>query len=271
MMKSNQNTTKMDDAFEKFRVQSIDRAFSIIDAVSVHAPEGITLTEIAAETGLHISTAYRIAQNLLCWQYLREGVDGRYQLGWQFLHLGSKLQTSTSLITVANPYLHALGNATGQTIYLTILTDNGKHVLYLDKVESKGAIQLISGVGTKNRVYSTAAGKALLSNWPPDRILALLQEFGMKPLTPKTITSPEVFLNEVKKTAERGYALDMGENENNVICIAAPIRDCLGNNIAAVSLSGVYTTTDFAMIQDQYIPLAVETAQKISACMGFAG
>ena len=120
-----------------------------------------------------------------------------------------------------------------------------------------------------NAAY-VAAGKALLSNWKPDRVMVLLQEFGMKPLTSNTITSPEVFLNELKKTAERGYALDMEENENNVICIAAPIRDCLGNNIAAVSLSGVYTTTDFAMIQDQYIPLAVETAREISACMGYA-
>ena len=270
-MKNDPNTTKVDNAFEKFRVQSIDRAFSIIDVVSGHVPESITLTEIAAETSLHISTAYRIVQNLLYWQYLREGADGRYQLGWQFLYLGSKLQNNTSLITVASPYLHALGNATGQTIYLTILTDNGKHVLYMNKVESKGAIQLSSGVGTKNRVYSTASGKALLSNWKPDRILALLQEFEMKPLTFNTITSPEVFLNEVKRTAERGYALDLEENENNVICIAAPIHDCLGNNIAAISLSGVYTMKDFAMIQEQYIRLTVETAQKISACMGYKG
>lgn len=43
------------------------------------------------------------------------------------------------------------------------------------------------------------------------------------------------------RTKETSLALNEGEREDGVICVAAPVRDYPGKVIAAVSVSGPYT------------------------------
>jgi DNA-binding IclR family transcriptional regulator len=60
----------------------------------------------------------------------------------------------------------------------------------------------------------------------------------LTPLTPRTITSKQKLIEELRTVRNQGYALDRREIEEEVECIGAPIRDHLGKVIAALSVSG---------------------------------
>jgi len=64
-------------------------------------------------------------------------------------------------------------------------------------------------------------------------------------LTPNTISTPEAYLEELAKVAERGYAIDNAEHEDFIHCVAAPIRGPGGEVLAAVSMSVPKVLLDF--------------------------
>ena len=87
------------------------------------------------------------------------------------------------------------------------------------------------------------------------------------PLTPKTITQPDRLLKELESARINGYAMDDGEVEQGLICVAAPVRDASGRVIAAVSIAG----PDYRMEQDMEMMIREirQTAERISYAHGF--
>lgn len=89
----------------KFFIQSINRALTIVDAISKSKDRGLTLTEISERVDLHISTVYRILQNLIAWNYVKEDEDGGYILGFELITLGNAAKNNIGLQNLAHPYL----------------------------------------------------------------------------------------------------------------------------------------------------------------------
>jgi DNA-binding IclR family transcriptional regulator len=67
----------------------------------------------------------------------------------------------------------------------------------------------------------------------------------------------------------QGYALDIGEHEEDVECVAAPIRDIEGNVIAAISISKPKSRMKLQSGGSEFITLALEAAEKISSRLGY--
>lgn len=254
---------------DKFYIQSINRAFSLIEEIGRSGDAGISLTELSERTGLHISTAYRILQNLISWQYIKEGSDSRFRLGLELITLGNIAGGSIGLKNTAHQYLAELGNLTRETIYLAILDEDRADVMYIDKIESKGNIKLAAGIGSRNCIHSTANGKVLLSGLGDERIKALLDKVGMPSHTDATITVPDLLLSEISRVRAQGYAIDNLENEPGVRCIAAPIYDNANRICGSISLSGISTSVTFELIEEKYKTMIIETACNISSKLGY--
>lgn len=88
--------------------------------------------------------------------------------------------------------------------------------------------------------------------------------------TPKTITTKEQLLEEVKKVSSQGYALDNIENEEGIRCIAAPIKDYQGRIIASFSISGPSNRITMERVQDELISKIKQTSMAISQQFGLA-
>lgn len=253
---------------DKFYIQSINRAFSMLGAIAGEGRSGITLTELSLKTGLHTSTVYRILHNLISWQYVAQAGGGRYVLGMELVRLGSQAQRSIRLVDVAKKHIRELSLISGLTVYLSVFDKAKYDIVYMDKAESAGSIQLSANAGTRNHVHSTANGKVLMSGLPDGEIVRILENAGMPPLTEKTVTSADAYLSEVAEARRLGYAFDIEENEDNVVCVAAPIRDHSGHIAASISLSGIA-----GIIKEEDLPknaaLVVKTAHEISLHLGF--
>jgi IclR family KDG regulon transcriptional repressor len=255
----------------KFYVQSIDRAFSILDEVSKANDYGLSLSEIADKIDLPLSTVYRLVQNLVAWQYLAEKDNGNYVLGFTFLTFGNIVKRDLVLTNYARKYMEELNQRTRETIYLAILDKLAGDIIYIDKLESQRNIKLAAGIGTHNYIHSTANGKCLVCRLGGDKLKELLAIKGMPKLTDKTLDSLPQFSEEVKKVREAGYALDDLENEAGVRCVAAPVYDYTGNVVAAISISGVESNVSLEMLVNEYSQLVREAALNISRQMGYDG
>jgi IclR family transcriptional regulator, acetate operon repressor len=229
---------------EHHGVQAVDRAFDVLEALaeasSAATPgraggtgQGLALSEIAARTGLPFGTIHRMLRTLAARGYIRQGADRRYALGAALLRL--RTAAEPLLGPCAGPYLSRLVDASGETANLAVM--DGEAVVYVAQVPSPRRLRLFAEVGRRVLPHCTAVGKVLLAASPDAEAVRLLDRTGMPARTPRTRTSTDEMLTELALVRARGYALDLGEEELDVQCVAVPVRDA-GRVAAAVSVSG---------------------------------
>ncbi|MCM3092257.1 MULTISPECIES: IclR family transcriptional regulator domain-containing protein [unclassified Cytobacillus] len=246
-------------------VKSVSRALDIITLISLKK-NGLGVTEIANQIDINKSSVYRILSTLVQYGYIEQDSEtGKYKLGYKFLEISSKLLESIDLRAEARPFLQELENETNEVIHLVVY-DQGE-VVYIEKLEGNETLRMHSKVGKRAPMHCTSVGKAILAHLPSSIVSDILERKGMPVHTDKTITDKDEFMKELGQVRQKGYALDLEENEYGITCVAAPIFDHLGKVIAAVSISGpTMRMTDERL--DALKSIMVKTGQNISARLG---
>ncbi|NLX92167.1 MAG: IclR family transcriptional regulator [Firmicutes bacterium] len=251
-------------------VQSLERALNILE---VMAREGapISVTELAEKVNLKISTVHRLLSTLSFRGYVEQDPeDNKYKLGLKLLEIGnSVLNHSSDIRTIARPYLEELVEKCNETANLAILDETD--VVYIDQVESKNLIivRMFAQVGNRGPVHCTASGKALLAFYPEAKIDEIIEKLEMVKYTNETITDRNHLKKELQRIRQDGYALDWGEREEHVRCIAAPIFNFEGKVIASISISGPSTRITTYYMKNELVDLIMSTAANISQKMGY--
>ncbi len=250
---------------EKYIVPSLARAFEILDMLAMSSV-GLTKMEIAQSLSIPYSTAFNLLNTMDRHGYVRkEESTGKYYLGLKLLSMCSIQIKDVSLRDTASPVLEELVRETGLTAHLAIL-DRGE-AIYIDKKEPDGFLKINSWIGKRNFVHTSAVGKVLVACRSAEEIRAIWEQ-GLPKRTGQTITAWRKFKGELKATLQRGYALDLEEDEVGGRCIAAPVYDAAGGLTAAVGLSGIVS-----QIPDERIPKLAELlcarAGEISRRLGY--
>ncbi|SDG17720.1 IclR family transcriptional regulator, acetate operon repressor [Sinosporangium album] len=213
-------------------VQAVDRALDVLEALAAHGGEA-GLSEIAARTGLPYGTIHRLLRTLLARGYVRQESDKRYALGSALVRLGG---TAERMVAVwAQPYLARMVEMSGETANFAVL--EGDFVVYVAQVPSPRRLRMFAEVGRRVLPHCTAVGKVLLADRTDAEVTALVGRTGMPRRTANTLTDLPAVLAELTAVRGRGYALDLGEEEIGVHCMAVPVRDG-ARVIGAMSVSG---------------------------------
>lgn len=240
--------------------QTLMRGLDLIEALS---HETLTLTELAPRLGLTKSTTHRLASALVDRGYLAFTPRAGYRLGPKLLLLGTLAQAQADLVGVARAHLERLAAATEDTVHLGIL--DGDHALYLDKVPGRRRINISSRVGERQPLTSTGLGKALMLDHAP---AYWMERFAADQAAGAPVAEPDLWRERMQGYAACGRAYDLEENEDQIRCVAAPIRDAMGKIVGAVSVSSAaqYMSDDrmTALTDD-----VLETALAISRELGF--
>lgn len=194
-----------------------------------------TLDELAQRLGVHKSTALRLLRTLEAARFVRRADAHHYRLGSALFELAHHALDELDLRSLARPHLAELGRSTEHTVHLATYEDD--QVLYIDKVDSKHPVRMYSRIGKRAPVHCTAVGKVLVAEWSSRHREELAARLAFPALTPRTITSAAEFLAELDDVRARGYAVDRGEHEDTIHCVAAPVRDSRGDVCAALSVS----------------------------------
>src|SRR5690348_10375233 len=110
----------------------VTKVLRILEALRA-SPAGLQLKDVASETGLNKSTAYRFLAHLEHEAYVFRDVSGAYAIGVKLARLASGVSYQTTLCKIARPILQQLLEATGETVNLAVI--DGNEVLYLDVIE----------------------------------------------------------------------------------------------------------------------------------------
>jgi DNA-binding IclR family transcriptional regulator len=251
----------------RYNIRVIDRAVSVLKALSDGKPR--TLTELSKELEINSSTTFRLLATLRSHNLVQmENSTGNYQLGLACLELSRAYHTGDEVRQAALLEMELLRDETMETVHLGVLDD--MEVVYLEKFEGLHAIGLMSSrVGRRAPAYCTGLGKALLAHCDPDFIQDKIKQFNFQKFTDMTITNRAEMLNHLELVRQRGYALDTGEHEKEVRCVAAPIFDQYSEIAAAISVSGPSGRIDPVEGNQDLIDRTLEAAYNISRNLGY--
>ncbi len=244
----------------------LEKGLKLLEELAQSA-EGMTAVELANLIQVHKTNVYRYLNTLLDSGYIQSDGDGHYHLGNKILELGSQKLRRMPVREVARPFLVELSSNVHKTAHLCVL--DGRDIVYIDKVESYKTLPMMSRIGSRAPAYCTAVGKALLSSLSTDQQITLLRGLKLKRLTPSCITDPMQLLEELKKTAQQGYAVDDEEHEVGIKCVAAPINEYTGNCVAAISLTGLVRDFDPPDEFERLAAAVIAAATAISQALGY--
>lgn len=247
-------------------VQSVDRALSILEALS----DGeMGLIDLSKKVELNKSTVHRLLNTLIYKNYVSQNPENnKYRLTFKVLELGNKMLNTISIVSIAKPYITRLAEETNEVVHLVSI--EGNEVVYIDKIDSNNTIRMHSYIGKSIPIYCTAVGKAYMASMDDEMFFETWKniEKNIVKLTDNTITTKEAMLEELKRIRDTGYSIDREENEEDVVCVAAPIFNFDKKVKYAISIS-----TPKIRINDEKIKLfgrlVKDTADKISKELGY--
>ncbi len=212
---------------------AVTRTIAILEALS--RQECANLEDLARTTDLPKATLLRFLSTLTALGYIRRDGNGMYHLTLRMFTVGSGALKHTDLLKTARPYAEDLARTLGETVQLWTREGNGSVCIL--SILSSHILRIYSREGLVIPMYCTAAGKALLAAMPSSSLLDYLAAVPLKPFTPNTITEEEALKEDIRGAAERGWAMDDEEFEEDIISIAAPIMDRASSAAAAISVS----------------------------------
>jgi IclR family KDG regulon transcriptional repressor len=227
----------------------------------------LRLKDIAEKLKINKSTIYRFLKTLEKYDFIKKNLNNnKYSLGLRFLNVATKVIDSIDIRNIAHPYLVELEEYTNETIHLT--TFDGKRVIYLDKIESREPIRMYSRIGGIAPVNCTAAGKVILAFQPDNSIDMIIENLDFIQLTENTITDKEEFIRALRDVRNKGFAIDNFEHEENICCIAAPLRDYSREVKYAISISAIKSRVDIPKLVS-FKDILIYKANMISKELGF--
>lgn len=219
----------------EYNVRAVERALLILECFDSENPER-GISEIAQAVDLHKATAHRIVTTLVNYGYLERADDDQaYRLGLKIASLGCQVIDRMDLRQEALPYMNQLVERWNETCDLSIFDQ--ERVFYVEVLQGNHALTISAAVGQRLPVHCTASGKLFLAYLDPKELDAFIKN-PLRSYTAKTITSPDELRAELQKIRQQGYSLDVGELEDGIRAIAAPIRNHRGEIIAAMSIPG---------------------------------
>ncbi len=237
-------------------IQSIGRAFAVLETMAAHGGT-MGISHLAAEANLPLPTIHRLMRTLLDLGYVRQESSRQYVLGSKLMFLGES--ASQMLSTWARPHLAGLVDDVGETANLAML--DGDHIMYVAQVPSRHSMRMFTEVGRRVLPHCTAVGKALLATMPKAKVRDILERTGMPQETEHTITGVNEFIAALEWAAQHGYAVDEGEQEVGVRCVAVAVPDI--PSALAISISGPAPRMTEELV-DRTVPLLHSAAAALS-------
>jgi len=251
-----------------YTIQSVSHALDILESFT-RTEDELGVTELSKRLGLHKNNVFRLLATLEHRGYIEQNRSTEnYRLGPKTLQLGAIFIEQRECRRQARPILESLMAASGETAVVAVL--RGNKVIYMDSVETSRTVRAVSRIGAMLPAHCTAVGKAQLAALPVAEIERLYPDADLPPLTNKSITTRDLLLADLKRSSDKGYALEHEEADLDVRSIAVPIRDFSGNVIAAVGIVAPAHRLPDELVGKGTIPAMVLDAGKaISAKMGF--
>ncbi len=217
-------------------LQSVTRALRLLELVAA-TRDGVTAKEAAAALGVALPTAYHLLTTLTDTGYLVHlAADRRFVLGYQIrvLEQGLCLQLEVPPgVATAISRLHADADAAA---YYAVYRDADVVVAHVVDSRRRPRVQVLD-IGFHEATHATAFGKVLLAAMEPDARRAHLDTMGLRACTGRTIVERSALEDHLAHVRESGVALEIGEFQDGLSCLASAVRTPDGAVVGSVAIS----------------------------------
>jgi len=219
----------------EYRVEALAKGLRLLSLFDEQRPTW-RVSDLATATGLPMPTVYRVVMTLTAEGYLDHLPGGEYRPGVRTLTLGTAALRSLDLVALATPKLQRLGQTTGETVNLAVLT--GDRVLYLVRLRNSDLVTANIQVGSTLPAVHTSIGKLLLAYLDEADLHARITEASFpEQHGPNAKVSLDELGQELAQIREQGWAMQDEELAHGLRSVAGPITGAGGRVVAGVNLA----------------------------------
>lgn len=194
-------------------------------------------TEINGQLGLPKQSIHRLCATLVEEGFLAYEPSGkRLRPARRARLMGSGILYSSRKNIARRQILQNVARIMKETVNFVVPEENG--MAYYDRVETDWPFRVQLPIGTNVPFHCTASGKAFLSTLSRSARQKMINSLWLEKRTNRTITDPELLLDEVKEIAKQGYSIDNEEFMDGMAAMAVPVRDSKGRFLAALAVHG---------------------------------
>lgn len=233
------------------QIKSVNKAISVLTALSYGYSK---ISDIAREVKISKNGVYRLLYSLKqANMVVQNPLNREYYIGPLLFELSTKpLLTHQYLINCAYVELEELRQTIGETVSLHIKI--GADKIRLTQLMGTHNIAFIGTQNIVDPLWNGAAGKVLLAQLSEKELEVILSHIILVPRTPFSTTDKRIFMQEILKVKERGYAINDNETELGVVDLATPIEDYVVP--ASISVVGPH---------DRMVPRMMDYVAKLKA------
>lgn len=247
-------------------IQSVAHALDVIEQFSGETEE-LGVTELSKRLKLHKNNVFRLLATLESRGYIEQNkATENYRLGIRCLQIGQTYVNQMGLLRQARPIMEALVRKCRETVYLSLLRRGA--VVPLQSVEADQPVRAISLLGQALPLHCTAAGKVLLAFETEEEIKNGLPE-SLARHTENTMVRRADLIADLKKVAERGWALESGEYLSDLRSIAVPIRDYTRTVVGSLSITAPEYRLGLDRVEKEVAPIALSAGRELSSRLGY--
>lgn len=246
-------------AHSRDQVASLARGLSVLRLFGERRTT-MTITELAQASDLTAASARRILLTLRDLGYVRQ--DGRrFGVTPKVLDLGYAYLSSMPVWQIAQPVLVRLSDEFNLAASSAVL--DGLDIVYVVKAPHRRVSASYVGTGTRQPAHVTAMGRVLLAGLADDELDRAITAITYREYTPTSVTDPEQLRAILMEVRRRNYATIDQEYDFGLRALAVPIRDKLGNVVAAMNVAGHTRSCELDDLVARVLPALFEGADEI--------
>ncbi|MEU8257202.1 IclR family transcriptional regulator C-terminal domain-containing protein [Micromonospora inaquosa] len=240
-------------------IEALARGLDVLRSFRPATPS-MTLSEIAAATGLARPTVRRILITLESLGYVRAAGRG-HTLTPRVLELGMAYVNALNMWDVARPHMEKLVAQTNESTSMAQL--DGSDIVYVARVAVPKIVTLGVTIGTRFPAPATSMGKVLLAALPPDTLAAVLAEPSRSGITPRWQPAPGDLDAVLREVRAKGWALADQDLAPGIRSVATGVRDGDGRVVAAINVTVHAAETSLETLREEHLPRLLRAAADI--------
>lgn len=229
------------------------RAFTGVD-------RRLTIADVSRATGLTRAVVRRCLYTLRELGYV--GTDARaFYLHPKVLNLGYAYLSTAPMPIAAQPLLEEVSRTLDESSSVAVL-DEGS-VVFVARSATRRIMSVTLRVGSRVPSYCTALGRVLLAHLEPDQLTTQLESAELRPHTKHTVGTRKKLDDILTAVRRQGYALNDQELEIGLRSIAVPVRNAVGEVVAAMNVGAQASRVSLRDLVDTFLPILRSAADRL--------
>jgi IclR family KDG regulon transcriptional repressor len=241
-------------------VTAVNRALSLLETLARTGP--VPLAVLADAAGCSRTAAAELLTTMQTRNFVIQD-DGLWRLGARWAVLGSAASEQGALAATAMPYLAALGNATGENVYLRVREGMESETVAIYQTDP--GLRVYTEVGKRMPLHA-GSGRLLLAH-APEAVQTQVLAQRLQRYTPSTRTDATWIAGDLHRIRQRGFLITDSEVVAGTVSVCAPVRDSSGQVVAAM-LIGAPSLRMRPPRPRALMPAVAEAARKLSHALG---